>query len=476
LELDKTYFIRVIAKSTAANREDSAPAMNSIDTKEAGSLRPPENLTEDDKSASSISLKWDAVSGATTYEIRYRITTDAKGKNITDSKNKNLWVTQLIVIDSSSVTVTGLKADTGYQFQVRAVNAIGKSNWSQESTAAKTIAAVVTAENPDLTKAKFGTKPKAVPNTTAVDSATLSWGVVANATSYVITYTIPSGVKGVPGTTISKVLTGDELTAATNGTMVTYQIEGLKSGTSYKVSIVAKNASGTTTKAATAKVKTVKVAAIKKVSVVNAKTKTTISSITLKVQAGIVPVGFGAVEGYIVQVYAPKLKGMTEPPLIKTEFFTKAELESGQAINGLQASTKYTFVVAATNSSKEDALMDDGTIKTGQKLSAVKTISASTTKYPDAKFKQVSFSPTAIVLNVTLPKNPIADAYEAFQLFDSIGTMIATACGDAVQGGRVTFTGTDFIVGKYTVKAVILDELGNVLQSSVKGAKITVKA
>jgi hypothetical protein len=416
----------------------------------------------------SLTVSWDAVPGATTYEIRYRITTNAKGTALLTEKQlaTQIWVTQLVEYNSADgVAIEGLIANTGYQFQVRAVNAVGKSGWSIASTAsltAKTTAATTSGAD-DLTKAKFSTKPKAAPGTAAVDSVTVTWGVVPNATAYVITYTIPSGMKGVSDTTVSKVLTGNELVAATSGTMVTHKIEGLKSSVSYKVSIVAKSATGTTTKAAAVTVKTVAAPAIKKVSVVDAKTKTTISSITLKVQAGTVPAGFGDVGGYIVQVYASKLKGMTEPPLVKTVFFTRAELEAatGQVIGGLAASTKYTFVVMATDKDETGALMTDGTIRDGQKLSAVKSIAASTAKYAATSgIKYVNTVATPHSLTFKVPANdkyPVGltrpgddgldGGYNRYEIWVVVGT--GTSATLEFRGSvGVTLTGTKLVNGK----------------------------
>ena len=284
------------------------------------------------------------------------LTTNAKGKSIADSKNKNQWVTQIIEITSPSVTVTGLKANTGYQFQVRAVNESGKSDWSAISTvaAAKTTSAIATAEAPDLKKAKFA-KPKAVPDTTTADSATITWATVANATSYVLTYTIPSGVKGVPGTTITKVLTGEELANATND-KVTYKIEGLKSSTTYKVSIFAQNASGTTTKTVSVKVKTLKIAAPTKLA--SSKTvKPTVSTINLTWQPPKKGFGVDGVNGYIVEVWAPPASKGVEPELVQVVWVDKDT--TSLEIKDLEKKTKYTVRLTYTTGSGLDGLVLD---------------------------------------------------------------------------------------------------------------------
>jgi hypothetical protein len=309
-------------------------------------------FTISDPKMDSLSLSWNAVLGATTYEIQYRITTDAKGNPLAPNKlEKQLWVTQIIEITTPAVTITGLKANVGYQFQVRAVNVIGKSDWSAISTATRTAEPQITAENPDLAKAKFSTKPKAAGMGTA-SSAIVSWGSVPGATSYVITYTIPSGVKGVPGTTISKVLTGE----AASGGMITYTIEGLKSSLSYKVSIVAQNASGTTTKAVTVTAKTLKVAAPTKLA--SNKSANTHSSILLTWQPP--KTGLGNAKGYVIEVWAPAASKGAVPELVQVLWADGSEFS--KEVKDLQGgATKYTFrLTTSTGSGLEGFVVDRG--------------------------------------------------------------------------------------------------------------------
>ena len=176
-----------------------------------------------------------------------------------------------------------------------------------------------------------------------------------NATSYVLTYTIPSGVKGMPGITITKVLTGAELVAATDGTAVTYKIEGLKSSTTYKVSIFAQNASGTTTKAVTATVKTLKIAApIKLASDKNA--KPTVSSINLTWSPPKGGLGDDA-NGYIVEVWAPPASKGAAPELVQVIWVDKNVTST--EIKDLEKKTKYTFrLTYSTGSGLDGAVLD----------------------------------------------------------------------------------------------------------------------
>ncbi|MYD51356.1 MAG: hypothetical protein F4W93_07715 [Dehalococcoidia bacterium] len=71
----------------------------------------------------SVSLSWGSVTGATHYDARYR-DRDAGGSDIPGS-----W-SQTNGISGTSKTFSGLSASTRYEFEVRAGNAAGDSNWS----------------------------------------------------------------------------------------------------------------------------------------------------------------------------------------------------------------------------------------------------------------------------------------------------------------------------------------------------------
>ena len=495
----------------------TSPITINIGTKEAGAPQSPENLTEDGKTSSSVSLKWDAVPGAT-YEIRYRVATDTKGNAISKQAtlDKQVWVTQLVVYDSNiGVIIEGLKADTGYQFQVRAVNDDGKSDWSVAPAAGvgitKTSAIATNGDGvADIRTASVGkiTVPKPVVVPLMPDTATMSWNSTVNkdktlctkVDSYVLTYSIPSGMKGVPATTVSLVISTKDI--AENGTYYigfdgsvtksdiklasylhqlevknnpaagtskvpagsqtfTLTLGGLKASASYKVSLVGMNVGGSSTKSVGATLKTQAVGAVKKVSVAkNAlnKPNITVSSITLKVESGTVPVGY-VVGGYIVQVYAPKLKGMSEPPLVQTLYFEAKDVAKME-VNKLQASTKYTFVVLATNKSGAEALMADGTIRSGQKLSAVKSVVATTAKYAaPSGFKFNATAPASLTFKVpandkypvglTPPDNQgLGGGYNEYKIFVVVGTGANAKLELRGSVEDVSLTGNKFVDGR----------------------------
>jgi len=85
-----------------------APALQPPDT--------PTGLAVDSVTTTSATLSWNAVAGATSYDLRYSLA------------GQNDW-TEVIGVTSPS-EVTGLTSGTAYDFQVRAVNSAGASDWS----------------------------------------------------------------------------------------------------------------------------------------------------------------------------------------------------------------------------------------------------------------------------------------------------------------------------------------------------------
>jgi hypothetical protein len=313
-------------------------------------------------------------------------------------------MTQKVPVGTTTATIEGLNAGGYYQFEVRAVNEHGKSDWSSPLGNVP-----VSAVN--LAEVKFTTKTKAVIGKIVVeekakaqlkpDSAKISWVPATDVDTYVITYTVPSGLKGVAGTTVQLVIPKGAITAGgsiespfgpcnlvAEGGRLTLTINGLRASASYKVSIVAKDAGGFTTKAMNTTVKTAAVAPINKL-VVN-KAKTTANAAEFSILLGGNHHAWSsvfAIGGYIVQVYRPAVKAVGEvgPQLVQTLY------SSGTGpidLVGLRAATKYTVVVTATTAtSAGEALMDDGHLllldqagQPAQKLSASKSIAITTKK------------------------------------------------------------------------------------------------
>jgi hypothetical protein len=83
----------------------------------------PAGVTATALSASSISISWSTVSGATSYKVYYEIGS---------SNTKNLAGTAT----GTSYTHTGLEANTAYCYYIKAINSAGESGYSAYSSSA----------------------------------------------------------------------------------------------------------------------------------------------------------------------------------------------------------------------------------------------------------------------------------------------------------------------------------------------------
>lgn len=121
----------------------------------------PTGFDAETKDATQIDLNWTASDGATSYEIQYRKSGDTA------------WLTWPSV-SGTSATVASLQPDTTYQFQVRAKNDAGVSEWSN----------IVTA----TTESTSETPPNAPTGLTAVATVygdiNYSWNAASGADEY----------------------------------------------------------------------------------------------------------------------------------------------------------------------------------------------------------------------------------------------------------------------------------------------------
>ena len=136
-------------------------------------------------SQSAVTISWNPVSGATSYDLIFNGTTYR--------------------VTGTSKTVSGLSAGTNYTYQIRSNNADGSGSYS----AVKTITTIPNA-------------PTGVSATATVDSVTVSWTAASGATGYEVYMN-------------NKAYT-------TSGTSI--KITGLASNTSYSYKVRAQNASG----------------------------------------------------------------------------------------------------------------------------------------------------------------------------------------------------------------------------------------
>ncbi|MES2621394.1 MAG: fibronectin type III domain-containing protein, partial [Bacteroidota bacterium] len=193
-----------------------------FNTLSIGACGLPASLTTSSITASSAVFSWAAVSGAVSYNIRYRSVGSSTWQNVTSTTN--------------SRTVTGLTASTNYEWQVQAVCSGSASSYTSSRTFT-TLASISCGTPTGLT----------VTNITS-SSAILNWTAVNGATGYIIYYkpTSSSTWISTSASTNSKTIAG--LLAATPYHWAVYTTcSGVNSGWSSVISFT--TGSGTCTAA-----------------------------------------------------------------------------------------------------------------------------------------------------------------------------------------------------------------------------------
>ncbi|MGE5472859.1 MAG: fibronectin type III domain-containing protein [Ignavibacteriales bacterium] len=184
---NKSYQYKVMAKSSSNNNTSNwaTPITKML------LLTAPANLRTTAITSTSITLAWDAVSGATRYKIF-----NGSGSFITETTNVSL-------------VITGLDPDTQYGYKVSAVN--GEENNGDLSTAIS----VKTYPNPPEL-------PKDLTATATSRTITLRWSSVSGATYYVAKLT-----NNNDQTTTENTVTFNNLAP---NTQYTYQVEAVNLG------------------------------------------------------------------------------------------------------------------------------------------------------------------------------------------------------------------------------------------------------
>ena len=157
------------------------------------------------KSYTTVTLSWTKVSKAKGYRVYIYDTATKKYKKITTISKSG----------TTSYKVTGLTADTAYKFKVRAYRKVsGKTYWGKSSAA-------VSATTKSYAPVKVTSLTAKATSQTA---GTLTWKKIANATGYRVY---------VYNTATKKYVKVSTITSNKN----TYNVTGLKAGTSYKYKV-----------------------------------------------------------------------------------------------------------------------------------------------------------------------------------------------------------------------------------------------
>ncbi|MBP9790700.1 MAG: fibronectin type III domain-containing protein [Bacteroidia bacterium] len=149
------------------------------------------------KTASSATVYWTGVSGALSYNVRYRV-----------NGSSSAWT--IVPASTVNANLTGLSASTQYEFQVQSVCSAGSSSYSSSGIFS--------------TNASCGIPATASFTSTAItsSSATLGWSAVTGATGYNIQYRVNGS--------------GSTWTAA-NSTTTSKNVTGLSSATTYEFQV-----------------------------------------------------------------------------------------------------------------------------------------------------------------------------------------------------------------------------------------------
>lgn len=192
LNYNTTYYYKVIPITSTGLAGNVSPVVNA-----KTAIKTPINLSLSTPNSSTVDLNWSLVDGAAGYEVSYSI-----GSSTTYS------------ILKSATTVntnhTGLSVNTVYNYRVRAYRMSGTTKIFSGYSEIKSIATPPTA-------------PVIKAISKSINTITVSWSKVANATGYVL------------------YVNGSEYTTIYDGNTVSIDVSGLNLGESYSFSLKTKN-------------------------------------------------------------------------------------------------------------------------------------------------------------------------------------------------------------------------------------------
>lgn len=171
----------------------------------------PAGLTVGNLAQTSATLSWGAVTSATTYTLRYKLT------------SATTW-TEVASLTATSYNVSGLTSGNTYEFQVKTTCNSGTSSYSTSKQFTTT------------STTSCGVPANLVASNVAQTTATVTWGAVTSATSYSLRY---------------KLSTASTWTTVSSLTAATYNLTGLTAASTYDFQVSATCASGTSAYSAT---------------------------------------------------------------------------------------------------------------------------------------------------------------------------------------------------------------------------------
>ena len=175
----------------------------------------PENVVAT-PAATSVALSWDAVAGATTYRVEYRVRPAA-----TETETAT-WTTDDDMVATTTHTVDELTCGTAYEFRVSAYGdgVAHTGDWGEATTPV-----------PVATTACAPPTPANLTATPGVTSVALSWDAVAGATTYRVEYRVRPAATETETATWT---TDDDMVATT-----THTVDELICGTAYEFRVSA---------------------------------------------------------------------------------------------------------------------------------------------------------------------------------------------------------------------------------------------
>ncbi|SDC04012.1 C25 family cysteine peptidase [Williamwhitmania taraxaci] len=171
----------------------------------------PANLVASNVAQTSATLTWGAVTSASSYGLRYKLS------------SATTWV-DVASLTATSYNLSGLTANSTYDFQVKTTCASGTSAYS------------ATKQFTTTASASCGVPASLAASNIAQTSANLTWGAVTSATSYALRY---------------KLSTATAWTSVASITATSYSLSGLTASSIYDFQVSATCASGTSAYSAT---------------------------------------------------------------------------------------------------------------------------------------------------------------------------------------------------------------------------------